>query len=231
MRWPEAQRTRHWMRELPTPSAFWAVWGVSAKPPFCSPCTEAEKLLRLFAGNGQFSTCMVWTFSCSPTPSFCRLSAVFGGVFALNQPSLSALKLESHHVEALANGEQEIKAQHFVLGAEHSPSQFLSSSAAKDNQISRAVFITDQSLSPSEQEHLTLLVYPPEEEKPLATILEMGHLTGTCPKGLCKAPKVSLIQSFQNCPGCLRFAAYDNQASLRASRRLPAYSQSSLGRQ
>uniref|UniRef100_A0AAR5P4W1 RAE1/2 domain-containing protein n=1 Tax=Dendroctonus ponderosae TaxID=77166 RepID=A0AAR5P4W1_DENPD len=110
------------------------------------------------------------------------LSAVFGGVFALNQPSLSGLKLENHKVEALLNGDQEIKAQHFVLGAEHSPSQFLAS-VANGNQISRAVFVTDKSLIPSEQEHLTLLVYPPDDKKPLATIVEMGHLTGTCPKG------------------------------------------------
>nr|AEE61688.1 unknown [Dendroctonus ponderosae] len=114
--------------------------------------------------------------------AFCRLSAVFGGVFALNQPSLSGLKLENHKVEALLNGDQEIKAQHFVLGAEHSPSQFLAS-VANGNQISRAVFVTDKSLIPSEQEHLTLLVYPPDDKKPLATIVEMGHLTGTCPKG------------------------------------------------
>lgn len=114
-----------------------------------------------------------------------RLSAVFGGVYALSQVSMFGIKLENNKIKYLLNGDQEIKAEHFVLSAEKSPKQFIESIEIKE-YISRAIFITDRSIMPSEQEHLTLLMYPPEEGKDIVTIIEMGSLTGTCPKNLCK---------------------------------------------
>ncbi|KAL1505396.1 hypothetical protein ABEB36_004970 [Hypothenemus hampei] len=114
--------------------------------------------------------------------AFCRLSAVFGAIFALNQTSLKGLKTTDEKLTHILNGDQEIFAEQFVLGAQYAPQKFMKKLEIQQF-ISRAVFITDRSLLPSEQEHLTLLMFPPEEGKNLITIIEMGHLTGTCPKG------------------------------------------------
>lgn len=37
----------------------------------------------------------------------------------------------------------------------------------------------------SEKEHLTLLLFPPENGKNACITIEMGTLTGTCPKDTC----------------------------------------------
>lgn len=39
----------------------------------------------------------------------------------------------------------------------------------------------------SEKEHLTLLFYPLKSGKSLCKVIELGALTGTCPKGICKS--------------------------------------------
>lgn len=114
------------------------------------------------------------------TQAFCRLSAVFGGIFALNQP-IAGLKLDNNRVTSLLNGSQEIKAEHFVLNIEKAPVELVNNLKVTD-YISRAVLITNRSIMPSEQEHLTLLIYPPEDKGNSVTLIEMGHLTGTCPQ-------------------------------------------------
>lgn len=39
-----------------------------------------------------------------------------------------------------------------------------------------------RSILETEKEHLTLLVFPPEKERNTCVTIEMGNLTGTCPK-------------------------------------------------
>ncbi|CAG9834623.1 unnamed protein product [Diabrotica balteata] len=51
-------------------------------------------------------------------------------------------------------------------------------------RLRRCALITDKSILDSEKEHLTLAFYPPENGKPLVKIIELGCLTGTCPKPL-----------------------------------------------
>lgn len=42
-----------------------------------------------------------------------------------------------------------------------------------------------RSVLKSDKEHLTLLLFPPEEDKNACFVLEVGYLTRTVPKGLC----------------------------------------------
>lgn len=112
-----------------------------------------------------------------------RLSAVFGGVFALSQP-LSGYIFDDEGFKALLVGQQRIKADHIVMSIEKAPEKFVKTVPKK--YISRAVFITDRSILDSEKEHLTLLLYPPQDGKYSVTVIELGTLTGTCPKNLCK---------------------------------------------
>lgn len=46
--------------------------------------------------------------------------------------------------------------------------------------------LLNRSMWETEKEHLTLLVFPPENDKSSCITIEMGTLTGTCPKTLCR---------------------------------------------
>lgn len=111
--------------------------------------------------------------------AFCRLSAVFGGICALNQ-TITGFVTENNTFKSLICNKQRINAKYLVIGAEKcgnilkSPQKF----------ISRAIFITNRSILPTEKEHLTLLLHPIENGKELVIVLEMGTLSGTCPKNL-----------------------------------------------
>ncbi|XP_045478876.1 rab proteins geranylgeranyltransferase component A 1 [Harmonia axyridis] len=113
--------------------------------------------------------------------AFCRLSAVFGGIFALNQPLHGFLINPENVFQGLICGDQKITAPHMVLNMGLIPLCFLENTEA--NLISRAVLITNKSLMDCEREELTLLLYPLKNNK-LCRILELGTLTGTCPKNL-----------------------------------------------
>ncbi|KAJ8922725.1 hypothetical protein NQ315_007760 [Exocentrus adspersus] len=149
-----------------------------------TPCIEGVENTKMFLNSlGRFGkTPFLFSMygSGEITQAFCRLSAVFGGIFALSQP-LSGLIFDEGGFKSLLVGQQRIKADHIVMGIEKSPGTFVET-FTKD-YISRAVFITDKSVMESEKEHLTLLVYPPEKGKNPVTVIELGSLTGTCPKG------------------------------------------------
>ncbi|XP_072386367.1 rab proteins geranylgeranyltransferase component A 1 [Diabrotica undecimpunctata] len=113
--------------------------------------------------------------------AFCRLSAVFGGVFALGQ-SIQGFTVSNNKFKSITVRSQNIQAEHLVMSMEKVPKQFLKSN--NQQYISRCVLITDKSILDSEKEHLTLAFYPPENGKPFVKIIELGCLTGTCPKPL-----------------------------------------------
>ncbi|XP_066252349.1 rab proteins geranylgeranyltransferase component A isoform X2 [Euwallacea similis] len=145
-----------------------------------------ERTKQFLNSLGRFGkTPMLFSmYGSGETPqAFCRLSAVFGGIYALNQETQLSIKVESNSIKFLQNGKQEIKAEKFVVGAEYTPQEFVKAINVK-HYIARAIFITDQSVMPIDHEHLTLLMYPPEEGKNIVTIIETGSHTGTCPKNL-----------------------------------------------
>ncbi|CAH0560561.1 unnamed protein product [Brassicogethes aeneus] len=110
---------------------------------------------------------------------FCRLSAVFGSVFALDQP-IHGLILEENSFKSILIGKQKIKAKNFVLGLNLTPDFFLNK--VKKKFISRGVFITNKSIMDSDNEPLTLLLYPAENDKNPCTVLELPWLSSCCPK-------------------------------------------------
>lgn len=73
----------------------------------------------------------------------CRLSAVFGGTYALNQ-SLNGIVLDhKHNFKALIIDRQRIKAENVVIGVDKAPKEFVASLGCK-KFISRGIFITDR---------------------------------------------------------------------------------------
>ncbi|KAI4462518.1 rab gdp-dissociation inhibitor [Holotrichia oblita] len=151
-----------------------------------TPCSEGvENIKRFLNSLGRFGkTPFLYSMygSGELSQAFCRLSAVFGGVYALNQNLGGFIFDAENKFKGLVCGKQVIRASNLVMGIEKSPEDFVKS--VEVSYISRGIFITNGSVRDSEKEHLTLLFYPLKGGKQLCNVIELGTLTGTCPKGI-----------------------------------------------
>ncbi|XP_043490567.1 rab proteins geranylgeranyltransferase component A 1 [Polistes fuscatus] len=113
---------------------------------------------------------------------FCRLCAVFGGVYCLKR-QLDGVVINGDKCKAIITGKQRLALEHLVVGQGHLPPEIVAFEG--EQQISRGIFITDRSIMQGEKENLTLLYYPPEEpgQEPV-TLIELGPSTNACPQGL-----------------------------------------------
>ncbi|XP_076233779.1 rab escort protein [Calliopsis andreniformis] len=113
---------------------------------------------------------------------FCRLCAVFGGVYCLKR-QLDGIVIDDHKCKAIISGKQRLTLEHLVVGQGHLPPEIVASEG--EQRISRGIFITDRSIMQGEKENLTLLYYPPEEAgQEAVTVIELGPSTNACPQGL-----------------------------------------------
>ncbi|XP_074106773.1 rab escort protein [Cotesia typhae] len=113
---------------------------------------------------------------------FCRLCAVFGGVYCLKR-QFDGVVVEGDKYKFIVTGKQKLALEHLVVGQGHLPPEIVDS--AGEMKISRGIFITDRSIMQGEKENLTLLYYPPEgpDQEPV-TLIELGPSTNACPQGL-----------------------------------------------
>ena len=124
-----------------------------------------------FYGSGELPQC------------FCRLCAVFGGVYHLKRGA-DGLIIKDNKCCGVISGNQRLSAKQVILSSSYVPSEYLSNENCEN--ISRAIFVTDKSILSSEKEPLTLLRFPPVPrvtENPV-TVIELGPGTHACPEGL-----------------------------------------------
>uniref|UniRef100_A0A0N7ZC84 Rab proteins geranylgeranyltransferase component A n=1 Tax=Scylla olivacea TaxID=85551 RepID=A0A0N7ZC84_SCYOL len=117
--------------------------------------------------------------------AFCRLCAVFEGIYILRKPVSSlVVHSPSHTCRGLLSEGQRFTCNHLVMSASHAPRDYLPWDGSTQG-VSRAVFLTDRSILPHEKEQLTLLRVPAKEGNPIpVTVLEVGPGTHVCPKDL-----------------------------------------------
>lgn len=180
-----------------------------------TPCIEGVQRTKKFLsslgryGNTPFLFPM---YGCGEIPQcFCRLSAVFGGIYCLKRP-LTELhfspsdnagedQTSGQQFKSIKCGEQVISGKHIVFGNGFKlPDKvLLDSKAKKDNchrcgALARAIYITDK---PIGEELLNSggggvnflklpTVSPNGETDQGAFVIQLSHFSGTCPKGLCK---------------------------------------------
>ncbi|XP_040298372.1 rab proteins geranylgeranyltransferase component A 1 [Bufo bufo] len=115
---------------------------------------------------------------------FCRMSAVFGGIYCLHH-SLRGLLLDAQTSECVAvidSRGKRIRCRHVVI-----EESYLPESACADlcyRQISRAILITDRSVlrSDTDQEISVLTVPPDDEGRTAVHLTELCSSTNTCIK-------------------------------------------------
>ena len=156
--------------------------------------TEGIKRIRAYLtsigryGNTPFLFPM---YGCGEIPQcFCRLCAVFGGVYCLGRPIDGVKVIESNDekVVTMKFGEQNITAKKLVYG--------LGSNVLKveipHEFISRGILITSRPIggsavnSDTDGGGVVLLYHPVEGKNDGVTLIQLSHFSGCAPKGLCK---------------------------------------------
>merc|ERR1719193_995989 len=156
-----------------------------------SPQAVGLKATRKFLSSlGRFGpTPFLWSmYGTGELPqAFCRLCAVFGGVYYLGR-SLEGLVVKDGKAEAVVTEGRRIQCDQVVLPASLVPKELrLGKAEVSTASCSRAVLLSKASLLPTEKEQLTFLSIPKEKDglrESAAHLIEVGAGTAACPKGL-----------------------------------------------
>ncbi|XP_054902602.1 rab proteins geranylgeranyltransferase component A 1 [Poeciliopsis prolifica] len=114
---------------------------------------------------------------------FCRMSAVFGGIYCLRH-SVHCLIVDrdAHSCKAVIDSRgQRISCSHVVMEASYLDRSRM---ATPPRFLSRAVLITDSSVLPSESnQQISMVTVPPEGGSPAVKIVELSPSSMTCIPG------------------------------------------------
>jgi len=155
-----------------------------AMAPLDCPLAEGLQATRKFLSSlGRFGpTPFLWSmYGTGELPqAFCRLCAVFGGVYYLGR-SLEGMVMKEGKASGVVTEGKVINCEHLVMPESKLPSKLL----VEKNTVttSRAMFISNESLLPTEKEQLTFLSLPQTSNKAIS-VVEVGAGTAACPKGL-----------------------------------------------
>jgi len=134
-------------------------------------------------GNSAF----LWpTYGVGEIPqAFSRLSAVFGGLFCLRRSAKSLVidKDDDGRCTAIIDSTgQKILASHVIVNERLIPVGAICGDVPK-RKFYRAVFVTNASIYPSDNEHISVGILNPTATHPLVRLIEVGSCAGVCPHG------------------------------------------------
>jgi len=119
--------------------------------------------------------------------AFCRLCAVFGGVYYLGR-SLEGLVVKEGTAQAVVTEGRRIQCDQVVLPASLVPAELrLQDEGTCLGSCSRAILLSKASMLPTEKEQLTFLSMPKNQDgsrKSALHLIEVSSGTAACPKGL-----------------------------------------------
>ncbi|PSN42493.1 hypothetical protein C0J52_09794 [Blattella germanica] len=155
-----------------------------------TPCMEGVARTQRFLNSlGRYgNTPFLWPmYGSGEIPQcFCRLCAVFGGLYHLKRAAEAIIVTtdgSNSTCQGIISGKQRLETSNLVMAVGYAPVQFLQ--GAPFGGLSRGIFITDRSIMPADREALTLLQFPPVDglTEPV-TVIELGPSTNTCPPGM-----------------------------------------------
>ncbi|KAJ4446648.1 hypothetical protein ANN_13345 [Periplaneta americana] len=173
-----------------TPNLLHYVLFAIAMATDATPCMEGVARTQRFLNSlGRYgNTPFLWPmYGSGEIPQcFCRLCAVFGGLYHLKRAAEALIVSEVDSkttCQGIVSGGQRLETEHLVLGVGYAPPDFLQT--APPGGLSRGIFITDRSILPADKESLTLLQFPPVDgvSEPV-TVIEVGPSTNACPPGM-----------------------------------------------
>lgn len=154
-----------------------------------------EKVKGFLASIGRYGNTpfLFPMYGCGEIPQcFCRLCAVFGGVYCLGR-SITDVKVEeatktNEKLVTFNCGTQKITTKKFVYGLGSN----VVSNELSNEFLSRGIFITTSPIggsavnSDTDGGGVVLMNLPPTENSMGAILIQLSHFSGCVPKGLCK---------------------------------------------
>lgn len=183
---------------------------VKPTDPTSVACQNIKKFMSAIQRYGR-SPFLMPMYGCGEFPqSFCRLSAVFGGVYCLNdqfelvnglnpndsgrseghppavkRPARKLENTEDSFSVVLTNSKHEVKSDKLVVDYNYGLGLDLIEQLPLENKLSRAILITKESIVPSDDENISFLRIPPSDKnKTYVHLLEFNSSVMVCPKGL-----------------------------------------------
>lgn len=168
------------------------VFAIAMVRPDC-PAEEGLLQTRKFLSSlGRFgNTPFLWSmYGSGELPqAFCRLCAVYGGIYYLGRSFQGIIVKDSQCVAIVAEGRR-ISCNKLVLPQSQVPEE-IQPAPYPEERISRGIHVTSRSILVSEKEQLTFLSLPGVVP---VNLVEISAATGACPRGLqvvhtsCKLP-------------------------------------------
>ena len=160
-----------------------AIAGVRAKTSTFSGLKATQNFLRSLGRYG--NTPFLWSlYGAGELPqAFCRMCAVFGGIYCLRK-TVKSLVLDEDGKKCLAvisEDNQRLNTQWLVMETSYVPAVF---KIATHSMKSRAVLITDRSLKPAEREHICMLTIPGHSDGHPVRVIELPPSSMACPESL-----------------------------------------------
>lgn len=130
-------------------------------------------------------------YGCGEIPQcFCRLCAVFGGIYCLGRAvsDVKTVELNDEKVVTLNFGEQNVTTKKLV----HGLGSNVSDTPLSHGYISRGILLTASPIggssvnAESDGGGVVLLYHPIEGRVEGVTMIQLSHFSGCVPKGLCK---------------------------------------------
>ncbi|KAK0417548.1 hypothetical protein QR680_013076 [Steinernema hermaphroditum] len=145
---------------------------------------SASAFLASLGHLGNLPTPFVYTLygSSDLEQSFNRLCAVYGGIYCLDRPCEAfVLDKETKRCTAIISGGQRISCKHVITSQDYIHQKF--DVNEEDTVMKRCVLLTDASVMPSEQDHITLMSLSRLHPGSNIRFLETGHNAGVTSKG------------------------------------------------
>ncbi|XP_062513686.1 rab proteins geranylgeranyltransferase component A 1-like isoform X2 [Corticium candelabrum] len=152
-----------------------------------TPTKEGLKACQRYLQSlGRYgNTPFLWTlYGVGELPqAFCRLCAVFGGLYVLNRKIEKVVVNPSNQFQAVISEGKRLQASWLIGGSSYLNGCF-STSVPSIRIGSRAVFVTDKSLRPENEESVTLVTVPPHAANSLGlvNVIELPPVSFACPK-------------------------------------------------
>ncbi|XP_052274628.1 rab proteins geranylgeranyltransferase component A-like isoform X4 [Dreissena polymorpha] len=149
---------------------------------------QMKKFLKSLGRYG--NTPFLWSLygSGEMPQSFCRMCAVFGGVYCLRTTASAITVDETNRCTGIVTTEgKKIKCKWLIMSSSYAPDQFLSISGDKRLvSVSRGVLLTEKSLlTTGQQEQLSMMCLPcPDDGDRPINVLELPPSSMAAPPGL-----------------------------------------------
>ena len=161
-----------------------AIAGVPANTSTLSGLKATQKFLRSLGRYG--NTPFLWSlYGAGELPqAFCRMCAVFGGIYCLRK-NVKSLVLDENNKNCLAvisEDGQRLHTKWLIMEKSYAPDVF---EIVTHSMISRAILITDRSLKQAPREHISMLTIPGRSNGYPVRVIELAPSSMACPESLC----------------------------------------------